>query len=96
MVLIVFGPFALNCLLLPLPLLIQSWFIYVSPCKILHVLPKNLCHLLGLGFVTTTYVIKESYAINHYAMKAYVTRTYATKAHVTEVYNITKVIVILV
>jgi len=43
-----------------------------------------------------TYVTKESYVINHYAMKAYVTkvcfnsnlvycitRTYATKAHVT-------------
>jgi hypothetical protein len=56
----------------------------------------GLCHLLGLGFVTTTYVIKELYVINHYSMKAYVTkvcfnsnlvyyvtRTYATKAHVT-------------
>jgi hypothetical protein len=34
---------------------------------------SGLCHSLGLGFITTTYVIKESYVINHYAMKAYVT-----------------------
>jgi len=27
---------------------------------------------LGLGFVTITYVTKESYVINHYVMKAYV------------------------
>jgi hypothetical protein len=74
-----------------------------------HNIISGLCHSLGLGFVTTTYVTKESYVINHYAMKAYVikvcfnlnlvyyvTMTYATKTHVTKVYNITKVIVILV
>jgi hypothetical protein len=57
-----------------------------------HNIINGLCHSLGLGFVTTTYVTKESYVINHYAMKAYVikvcfnsnlvyyvTRTYAIK-----------------
>jgi hypothetical protein len=29
--------------------------------------------VLQLGFVITTYVTKESYVTNHYAMKAYVT-----------------------
>jgi hypothetical protein len=56
----------------------------------------DLYHSLGLGSVTTTYVTKESYVINHYAMKAYVTkvcfnwnlvcyviRTYAIKVRVT-------------
>jgi hypothetical protein len=33
----------------------------------------SLCHSLGLGSVTTTYVTKESYAPSHYAMRAYVT-----------------------
>jgi hypothetical protein len=74
-----------------------------------HNIINGLCHTLGLGFVTMIYATKESYVINHYAVKAYVikvcfnsnlvyyaTRTYATKAHVTQVYNITKVIVILV
>jgi hypothetical protein len=32
----------------------------------------DLCHSLKFGFVTTTYVTKESYVINQYAMKAYV------------------------
>jgi uncharacterized membrane protein (DUF485 family) len=40
-------------------------------------MPQNitsgLCHSLGLGFVITTYVTKESYVINHCAMKANVT-----------------------
>jgi hypothetical protein len=48
-----------------------------------HNIINALCHSLKLGFVTMTYVTKESYVINHYAMKAYVTRTYANKAHVT-------------
>jgi len=33
----------------------------------------GLCHSLELGSITMTYVTKESYVINHYAMKAYVT-----------------------
>jgi hypothetical protein len=57
---------------------------------------SGLCHSLGLGSITTTYVINESNVINHYAMKAYVTkvcynlnlvycvtRTYASKVCVT-------------
>jgi hypothetical protein len=48
-----------------------------------HNIINGLCHSLRLGFVNTTYVTKESYVINHYAMKAYVTRTYASKVSVT-------------
>ncbi len=61
-----------------------------------HNIISGLCHSLGLGSITMTYVIKESHVINHYAMNAYVikvcfnsnlvycvTRTYATKACVT-------------
>jgi len=125
MVLIFFGPFALNCPLFPLPLLIQPWFRYISPCNNntfclkTYVITSNsitkiyairvgfiniyviggLCHSLGLGSITTTYVTKELYVINHYAMKVYVTkvcfnsnlvghiiRTYATKVRVTLAY----------
>jgi uncharacterized membrane protein (DUF485 family) len=38
-----------------------------------HNIISGLRHLLGLGFITTTYVTKESYVINHYTMKVYVT-----------------------
>jgi uncharacterized membrane protein (DUF485 family) len=38
-----------------------------------HNITSGLCHSLGLGSITMTYVIKESYVTNHYAMKAYVT-----------------------
>jgi hypothetical protein len=63
---------------------------YVTQHMSLNII-NGLCHSLGLGFVTTTYVTKESYVINHYAMKPYVTKVcfnsnlvyYATKAHVT-------------
>jgi hypothetical protein len=61
-----------------------------------HNIISGLYHSLGLGSITMAYVIKESYVINHYAMKAYVTkvcfnlnlvycvtRTYAAKACVT-------------
>jgi hypothetical protein len=37
-----------------------------------HNIINGLCHSLGLGSITTTYVTKESYVINLYAMKAYV------------------------
>jgi len=60
-----------------------------------HNIISGLYHSLGLGFITMTYVTKESYVISHYAMKAYVikvcfnlnvvyyvTKTYATKARV--------------
>jgi hypothetical protein len=49
-----------------------------------HNIINGQCHSLWLGSVIMTYVTKESYVINHYAMKAYV----------TQYYNITKVIVI--
>jgi hypothetical protein len=51
-----------------------------------HNFINGICHSPGLGSVTMTYVTKDSYVINHYAMKAYV----------TQVYNIIKVIVTLV
>jgi hypothetical protein len=34
----------------------------------------GLCHSLRLGSIITTYFTKESYVINHFAMKAYVTK----------------------
>jgi hypothetical protein len=61
-----------------------------------HNIINGLCHSLGLGSVTTTYVTNESYVMNHYAVKAYatkvcfnsnlvncVTKTYAIKACVS-------------
>jgi len=54
-----------------------------------HNITSGLCHSLGLGSVITTYVTKESYVINHYAMKAYVIKEsyfinhYVVKAYVT-------------
>jgi hypothetical protein len=39
-----------------------------------HNIISGLCHSIGLRFITTTYVTKESYVTNHYAMKAYVTQ----------------------
>jgi len=63
--------------------------------RMAHNITSDLCHSPGLGSVTTTCIIMESYVINHYAMKAYITKvrfkwnlvycvikTYATKAHV--------------
>jgi hypothetical protein len=43
----------------------------------IHVI-GGLCHSLGFGSITMTYVIKESYVINHYSMKAYATKTHVT------------------
>jgi hypothetical protein len=39
-----------------------------------HNFINGICHSLGLGFVTMIYITKDSYVINHYAMKAYVTK----------------------
>jgi uncharacterized membrane protein (DUF485 family) len=73
----------------------MSLVAYVTQHMSLNII-SGLCRSLGLGYVIITYVIKESYVINHYAMKAYVievcfnsnlvfyvTRTCATKACVT-------------
>jgi hypothetical protein len=68
----------------------MSLVAYVTKHMSLNII-NGLCHSLGLGSVTMTYVSKESYVTNHYAMKAYVTKVcfnsnlvyYATKAHVT-------------
>jgi hypothetical protein len=38
-----------------------------------HNITNGLCHSLGLGSVTMTFLTKESYVTNHYAMKAYIT-----------------------
>ncbi len=73
-VLIFFGPFALSCLLLPLPLLIQSWFMYVNPSKIQHILPKNRCHS-----ITKMYAIKAG-LINIYVIGGLCHSTHATLA----------------
>jgi uncharacterized membrane protein (DUF485 family) len=37
-----------------------------------HDITSGLCHSLGLGYVIMTFVIKKSYVIKLYAMKAYV------------------------
>jgi hypothetical protein len=37
-----------------------------------HNIINGLCNSLRLGSITTAYVTKESYVINHYAMNAYV------------------------
>jgi hypothetical protein len=63
-------------------LIFMSLVAYVTQ-HMSHNVLNGLYHSLGLGFVTMTYVTKESYVINHYAMKAYVTRTYATTTYVT-------------
>jgi uncharacterized membrane protein (DUF485 family) len=48
-----------------------------------HNIISGLCHSIGFGFFTMTYVTKKSYVINHNAIKAYVIITYATEANVT-------------
>jgi hypothetical protein len=73
----------------------MSLVAYVTQHMSLNII-SGLCHSLGLRSITMTYITKESYVINHYAMKAYVikvcfnsnlvyyvTKAYATKAHVT-------------
>jgi hypothetical protein len=66
MVLIVFGPFALSYLPLPLPLFIQSWFIYIAFIKYNTICPNT--------YVIRAYSITKIYASTLTSLVAYVTQ----------------------
>jgi hypothetical protein len=75
MVLIFFGPFALNYLLLPLLLFIQSWFIYITPVKYNTICPNT--------YVISAYSIIKIYAIKDGFINTYITSGLCHSTHGT-------------
>jgi hypothetical protein len=70
-----FGPFALSHMSLPLPLFIQSWFVYIALVKYNKICPNT--------YVIRAYSITKIYAIKDGFINTYVTGGLCHSTHAT-------------